>query len=386
MKKIVIFSLESINNAGDEILGTTTQYIVEQSHCLVKRAELMPNDRQVKNHIGCMKYMLVRLLQKINGRIFKSKMYGFTNFLYNLRNNSYYLNEMEGADGIILAIGMLKYKTQDFSYFFEMINNIAKRKKIPVLMSAMSIASKDKNDWRFYQVVRAINNPAVKMITTRDGKYGIDALKRDYNLNSKIVVDYVGDPALWIPQCYGIKKQSTNKIGIGLVRKSIYHDYGHDITDEQLLEFYIRLIQRLEQSEDEWVLFCNGIDADYLLGIELLNQLGLGKDKLLKKPENAETLINDISNFRVIFGARLHACITAVSLGIPVVGLLWDEKLKYFSKTMKIEKYFIPDNKLCGDLAYNLINSAKNEHIDKVNVNNYKHRYLDSISQFIKVL
>jgi polysaccharide pyruvyl transferase WcaK-like protein len=46
-----------------------------------------------------------------------------------------------------------------------------------------------------------------------------------------------------------------------------------------------------------------------------------------------------------VFGARLHACITSYALDIPVVGLIWSEKLQIFSEVIgKKESFFTEDN------------------------------------------
>ena len=43
MKTVLLFSLESINNAGDQILGVTTEWLVQQCGVYkTKRAQLMP--------------------------------------------------------------------------------------------------------------------------------------------------------------------------------------------------------------------------------------------------------------------------------------------------------------------------------------------------------
>ena len=55
------------------------------------------------------------------------------------------------TDAVILSVGMLKFATQEFSYFFDMITGECQRKCIPVMMSAMSIAKPDRNDWRYHQ-------------------------------------------------------------------------------------------------------------------------------------------------------------------------------------------------------------------------------------------
>ena len=79
MKKIVIFSLESINNAGDEILGDTTYYLLNNISGLnIKRVQLCPNKKQL-----IMKYLFNLILGKV---FFLLVKWPFINKEYQLRN------------------------------------------------------------------------------------------------------------------------------------------------------------------------------------------------------------------------------------------------------------------------------------------------------------
>ena len=184
--------------------------------------------------------------------------------------NGYFKKMIANADMVILPVGMLKFATQDLSYFFDMITRECQRKGIPVMMSAMSIAKPDKSDWRYHQLVRAVNRECVKVITTRDGKDGLTLLRECYVKNPNIVTDYVGDPALWIPEVYRIAKEFSlgGVIGVNLIRKSIYADYGEqEFSQTQLLNLYKGIIGELEKREYEWELFCNGMPEDYAVGV-----------------------------------------------------------------------------------------------------------------------
>lgn len=90
-----------------------------------------------------------------------------------------------------------------------------------------------------------------------------------------------------------------------------------------------------------------------------------------------------ISGFKAIFGARLHACITAVSLGIPVSGLLWDDKLEFFSRTMKIRQYFSEVKELDSCMVVDKIESAIKHDLDIDNIDYYKQKTLMSIKKFV---
>lgn len=247
MKKIVVFSLESIKNTGDQMLGDTTEFLIKQlGNYYIERKQLQPTFKQL-GFCFCLEFLFANALKfialKIPNRNICYKIY---NVAYHIQFLRYYLQALKNADYVIYSVGMLKYSTQNVSYLYNLINRIANKKKIPVLMSAMSIEKPNPNDWRYRQLVSAVNLPCVKMITTRDGIHGLERLNQYYKKRLDIVTDYVGDPALWAPECYQIdKNKDSNVIGIGLIRTGIYEDYDKGMTSEQLYSYYKELVTSL---------------------------------------------------------------------------------------------------------------------------------------------
>lgn len=393
MGTIVIFSLENINNAGEELLGTTTEWIIKQvdsERHQIKRIQFYPKwqDMPYKYKID---FFIGNIFKWISLRLKgKDLEYKLRNLCYILQYKRYFMEEIKNASYIIYAIGMLKYSTQNFSYIYKLINTIASKYNIPVLMSAMSIEKRNDKDWRFHQLVGAVNMPCVKMITTRDGNDGLARLHKDYIHQHNICTDFVGDPALWIPEVYNIKKMIHNDnkkkvVGIGLIRKGIYNDYHEEnFSDEQMQNLYVEIITELECRGYDWFLFCNGIKSDMSFGEKLLLDYSLPKTKLLSAPRSAEELLKIIINCDAIFGARLHACISSVALGIPVVGLLWDNKLDYFSRTMGIRQFFLSAMDLSGQNVVDKLESAMNYQFDQKSRDLYKQKTKECINLFMK--
>lgn len=282
---------------------------------------------------------------------------------------------------------MLKYSTQNMSYVFHLINKIASALRRPVLMSAMSIEKPDAGDWRFHQIVEAVNMDCVKAVTTRDGSYGLERLRKFYIKKDDIATDFVGDPALWIPETYDIlRKDESSKIGINLIRKNIYQSYKEGyVSEDDMLALYKEIVEELEYRGYDWEFFCNGMNCDYAVGIELLQKLNLPTNKLASKPKTGKELASLIASYKCVFGARLHACITSISLGIPVVGLLWDNKLDFFSKTMGIRDFFIDIEGLNGKNIVDKMEGAMANCFDFANRNEYKQKTLSSIKNFINL-
>lgn len=99
--------------------------------------------------------------------------------------------------------------------------------------------------------------------------------------------------------------------------------------------------------------------ADQVFGRQILTELGMPiKDNLLPVPKSPRELVEMVSNFDIIFGARMHACISAYALDIPVVGLIWNEKTTRLAELTKQREMYFKENEIDIDLMVSkLINS-----------------------------
>lgn len=342
MKKIALIALRNINNIGEDLLDINTEYIIRSimTDIDIKRVELLPNKYELGNKF-LLDLLVYKFLKIISEKfiINKNLSYKIKALAYKFKLKRYMEEKLKNVDSIVYSVGMLKYTTQDFSYIFYIINKIAKKYNISVFMSAMSIEEADLDDWRCKQLIEAMSCSSVKMVTTRDTEQELNILKNVYLKNNLICkFEIVGDPALWTSDFIKMKEKKNKKIGIGLIRTGIYKDYGNkELDDKYVLNLYKDIIQELEKRKMEWSLFCNGMQEDYEVGISLLKELNLSNDKLMPKPNSPQDLINILSNFKVVLGARLHCCITSYTYDIPIVGLIWDNKLRAFAR--KIEWY-----------------------------------------------
>lgn len=387
MKKIAVISIENINNIGDNLLGENTEYLINKccKNAEVEQINLQPNRKELGK-----KYLLNMLVAKIlfiiSNRIPScDTKYILKNWAFKIKMRGYFQEILKNTDKIIYAIGMLKYSTQDQSYTFELINNIAKQYNIHVMMSAMSIEKYNENDWRCRQLVRAVNNPIVKCITTRDTENELSILRDKYlHKDTQCITECVGDPALWTAEAYNVKSKNckSDLIGIGLIRLGIYKDYGYGLNEKELFNLYINIIKELELRKKNWVLFCNGMSEDYEVGIKLLKELNLPKSKLLQRPTSPLDLINILQSFKCVMGARLHSCITSYALGIPVVGLVWDNKLRAFAKKIEWERYFIEKDNLNAKYIVDKLEEVNEVKYDKKLLLNLKQTIFKTIGNF----
>lgn len=386
--RILLFAVENINNAGDEILRKATSYLININvpNVEIEHAQFIPNKRNFRG-LGLVRYYFGVLIRRYSKKWNNHLGVRITQLSYIISNSNYYSEKIKRIDKIILCAGMLKYSTQDHSHIFYLINTLASKYRKDVMLSAMSVENASVNDCRYKQLVKGVNMPCVKCITTRDGCIGLEILNNHYVSKYDTFVDFVGDVALWIPDCYGIRKSGKRNgkpfVGINVIRKGIFDDYNRSLQGDELLLIYVRLIKLLDSMKWEWKVFCNGMSSDWKVIQELQMKIGFEDNHILPRPFNSETFVKMVSLFDVVFGARLHSCITSVALGIPVVGFIWDDKLKNFCETMKISQFFFNPQEMTAEKIVAKMEEALSYNFDFENRDKYKQKTKESISHFL---
>ena len=372
MKKVAVIGLYAIKNAGDNILCEATQYLIKQKNPEVQIVEVDVNPR-IKSYKGLelIPFWISKVLIRVSGSIFKYEnssrfRYYYEYFMWWLKINHKFKTQLKDVDAIVFAGGgFLKFRTQGLNYYVEQIMKIARKNNIPVMMNGVGIEGYSETDIRCQRLKKAINQDCFKVITTRDD---IDTLKNNYIVNPNIKIAHVGDPALWVPECYNMKRNEnpSNVVGINVIRGRVYQAYGNTLSEFELLNFYKKLVQGVEERGWDWVLFSNGMAADQKFGAMLLRALGCSdRRKILPTANNSVEFLEQIRSFKLVFGARLHACITSYALDVPVVGLIWSEKLRIFADVIGKKDSFFEENELNID---NILDAMERE----MNSNYYK--------------
>ena len=365
MKKVAVIGLYAIKNAGDNILCEATQYLIKQKNPEVQIVEVDVNPR-IKSYKGLelIPFWISKVLIRISGSIFKyensSKFrYYYEYFMWWLKINRKFKTQLKDVDAIVFAGGgFLKFRTQGLNYYVEQIMKIAKKNNIPVMMNGVGIEGYSETDIRCQRLKKAINQDCFKVITTRDD---IDTLKNNYIVNPNTKIAHVGDPALWVPECYNMKRNEnpSNVVGINVIRGRVYQAYGNTLSEFELLNFYKKLVQGVEERGWDWVLFSNGMAADQKFGAMLLRALGCSdRTKILPTANNSVDFLEQIRSFKLVFGARLHACITSYALDVPVVGLIWSEKLRIFADVIGKKNSYFEESELNID---NILDAMERE-------------------------
>ena len=393
MKKVAVIGLYAIKNAGDNILCEATQYLIKQKNPEVQIVEVDVNPR-IKSYKGLelIPFWISKVLIRVSGSIFKYEnssrfRYYYEYFMWWLKINHKFKTQLKDVDAIVFAGGgFLKFRTQGLNYYVELIMKIARKNNIPVMMNGVGIEGYSETDIRCQRLKKAINQDCFKVITTRDD---IDTLKINYIVNPNIKIAHVGDPALWVPECYNMKRNEnpSNVVGINVIRGRVYQAYGNTLSEFELLNFYKKLVQGVEERGWDWVLFSNGMAADQKFGAMLLRALGCSdRRKILPTANNSVEFLEQIRSFKLVFGARLHACITSYALDVPVVGLIWSEKLRIFADVIGKKDSFFEENELNIDNILDAMEREMNSNYDKTIRDDLRTRTKNYLEMFMDML
>lgn len=394
MKRIAIVSLENIANWGDHFLKDTVSFIVKNRF---PEAELVMLDLEASINHNLLYYFtgaINKIINKIMSMFPKSNlMYRIRFYNMKLRLKRHYSKLLKGVDAFIFAGGSFKYGTQRVWIRYSIFIECCEEKKIPVMFNAVNIQEYKHNDWRCQCLKEHLNYPCVKYITTRDGPFGVKRLISDYITKSNIACSEAGDPGLWIPECYGIQRKPGEVVGINLIRPSIFNGYSFSgaKSDNDIISLYEDLISYLINSGINFELFTNGLPSDARL-LDKIQERGKFTQDLhqyLYVPANARELAERISKYKIVWAARLHACICAISFNVPVVCFAWDEKILHFANYVGIEQSLILPSQMDSKTAITKLNDCLNNctdwQYDWPKLNKLKMLTSDTICEFIEM-
>jgi polysaccharide pyruvyl transferase WcaK-like protein len=148
------------------------------------------------------------------------------------------------------------------------------------------------------------------------------------------------DPAIWASEVYGMRngrKRSKPCVGLGVIAPrevNTHAPHGCKFTGQALVDFWLDIIVKLHQIGVVYEVFTNGSPSDYAFAVNVRREVEdrLSIDcPLRERPLKPRELAHRISEYQAVVASRLHANVVALSYGIPVVGLIWDDKVKAIS-------------------------------------------------------
>ena len=343
MRKIHVFNITGIGNWGEEIISDCAEYVLKEDGDNVIATQTLEPAMSFFTKLVYSPFMALYKMMPGNKL---GCMAGITAVKARCRRT--YERFIRQADAVVIECGSLKYGTQRLWIYYSLVIDIAQKYNVPVMLNAMNIQSYNEHDPRCIYLQKHLCSPRVKMITTRDGEAGVKKLREDYRIPETVICEAVGDMGFWIPETYDVYKKNDRVVGVNLIDGGVFTRYGGKLTEERQLDIYLSLLRGLDDAGIKWSLFTNGLPRDKKFGEKLLKLYG--DDSLeIATAKNAQEYVEMVSGFGAIVGARLHACITAYTLGIPFVGFIWGEKLKSYAEMARTKELFLDEETLLKD-------------------------------------
>ncbi len=294
------------------------------------------------------------------------------------------LNKLVNCDMIFfVGGGIIKYNNywSDFPGQIDKITLLAEKYNIPIMFVGVGVESYDENDEKCKQLQMAINRECVKIFTARDNEENC----KKYIRNKSIITKMVADPALHTKDSYVIHTHKRKKvIGIGTINYDNWELEHHNIDKNVLSELYQAIFYELEKRGYTWELFTDGVYQDYTFALELVGENEEYSKRLIPRPFSDVEWLDTISGFAGIIVPRLHANIVAHSLGIPAVGLIWNDKVRFFAEQIKqgdtvFETFDFDAVKIVDKLEELIENEQKVNYLEE-----YKKTTYDAVKEFVK--
>lgn len=342
MKTIAIIGLSKDKNIGDSIICQSLCYICKSLNTQNNYKILDLKGRCSHNDMFFRKHIFLYALNSLYHRI--SKKHANT-VLDRIVFNKYLNSKLKAIDLIIFAGGgILECYHYDCDFYIDLITKYAKKKSVPIIYNAVGTNGHFiVGDARYEQLKQNVNDSIVRQITVRENKEQIET----YFLQRGKKTELVCDPAVWSADAYAIQANKDSKIiGIGVIRSEIFNEFGINMDEQRLLELYSGLIRILNEKKIKWQIFTNGSKSDYDFGVLILKNLKYDIDNEYIKPfpESGQQFLMDISSYKAIVCARMHASICSYSLKIPSVAICWNPKQIFFyqnigypERCMKVE-------------------------------------------------
>lgn len=377
--RVAIVGFTQFENLGDQFIGKTVEYLVKQYGCI--DTELM--DFAIASDGGAITF-LFRGIHKVTRTLEWKQL---SNLVCIKKYENYYrktlFKKLKKVDAIIFSGGSFKYGTQEVWAQYSAIIDYANRSNIPVMFDAMNVQKYDASDFRCEYLKKHLNLPCVKLFTSRDGSAGVQRLKNDYLEGGRLDILPAADPAYWIPEAYGlVKNKQSNIIGINAIAPNKFLIYGGTLKPEMVRSAYIELLRKLTERGYSWELFTNGLEEDNAFARNLAEYFKLSEEKV-HIPKTDYELAQMEAGYMAVFGARLHSMICAYSLGVPVAGFVWDEKITHFAEMAKLEDLFLQERDVNGKAMFDVLMKAFNKKDDENNRNYWKETTKNTIFMFL---
>ena len=245
----------------------------------------------------------------------------------------------------------------------------------PMIFSAVGVDRYDEENEKCRRLEEVINRPNVLMITTRDNFDSLEKFK--YKENTQLEIGTVSDPAVFsraVFRPYLAKEKGTKKkIGVFILRSAGFTDNQIDLPREKASELWMQVIQELERRGYEYELLTSGHCSDEAFLDHLICDCGVAPEKAIFNVNAPEKLVGKISEYDAVISCRLHPSIISFALGVPSVGINWNNKVKGFYHNIGYDNRVLYPKTITAEQIVNKMEEALVEGVEQ------KEEYLMSV-------
>ncbi|PDT53038.1 MULTISPECIES: polysaccharide pyruvyl transferase family protein [Sinorhizobium] len=352
--KVLVFNVKYSANLGDGLLAQCLEgELMRGSDELTVETIDLAGRSAFGESNNARRRLFLRALQTLPSFLRRAAVSrGLAGKLGNLRDRWQAL--IDDADAVVIGGGNL-FQDDDLNFPLKVatVLDCVRRSAKPLAIYAVGVG----RQWspRADELFRRLELARVVHVSVRDR---IAARNWAQHFPAGPHAEIVPDPGLLaidlLARHYGREPARTMTIGVCVTDPLILH--RHATHGRSTIPFrgrgeYQELIKLLLDDGYNVRLFSNGAEEDQAFARRLLGAPDLARcvaqDRLslAPRPTRPEELVDTIAAMQVIMAHRLHACIAAYSLGVPQIGLAWDEKVEgFFSFTGQ------PDRFAAGDM------------------------------------
>lgn len=107
------------------------------------------------------------------------------------------------------------------------------------------------------------------------------------------------------------------------------------------IENFTSCVRTFLEKTGKKAVFVPTVFHDLDIGMKLLSALGTDKIKIVPTKYNSREMAEIIENCYCLLGVRMHSMIFAVKQGVPVLPLVYDEKVSQLLHLMELDRYAI---------------------------------------------
>lgn len=239
---------------------------------------------------------------------------------------------------------MFNFLYQDFYERTAVLLDLIKKYGKPVLFSAIGVEGYDDTSKKCHRLKKALNFDCVKQITTRDD---FETLQK-YKEREDLILDKVADPAVFASKVFepykagqtastdaGVageaeKPEKRKKVGIFILRQGGFIANKVAFSRDDAVSLWLKLIDELEARGIDYELVTSGHFSDEAFLDYLIRKHHVPESKCVFNINAPEDLIHAISSYDAVISCRLHPSIVSFSLDVPSLGIVWNQKVKWF--------------------------------------------------------